>query len=223
MGFATLSPMGSFEVGTYQCFKMVYTAGKFGIDDQGGLRIGFRGHFDGSKIQFDDPKGLGFTTVTVSNGALTEVSWETRRNIRPWNKSLYIRCLRFLREGDQIEIITSEESQPSPLWQRFAVTSKVKSQVRRFFRTKKREEHIIFGKQILISFFKKENYELNQSTIDKIKNDFNFSDIEDLSTREFFEQTVEKWIPMKKEQTPEDIGNLAAFLASDEKRFLIRI
>ena len=85
-----------------------------------------------------------------------------------------------LKNGDQIEIITSEESQPSPLWQRFAVTSKVKSQVRRFFRTKKREEHIIFGKQILISFFKKENYELNQSTIDKIKNDFNFSDIEDL-------------------------------------------
>ena len=45
--------------------------------------------------------------------------------------------------------------------------------------------------------------------------DRTFSDIEDLSTREFFEQTVEKWIPMKKEQTPEDIGNLAAFLASD--------
>ena len=85
-----------------------------------------------------------------------------------------------LKNGDQIEIITSEESQPSPLWQRFAVTSKVKSQVRRFFRTKKREEHIIFGKQILISFFNKENYELNQSTIDKIKKDFNFSHIEDL-------------------------------------------
>ena len=74
-----------------------------------------------------------------------------------------------LKNGDQIEIITSEDSQPSPLWQRFAVTSKVKSQVRRFFRTKKREEHIIFGKQILISFFKKENYELNSSTVNKIK------------------------------------------------------
>ena len=38
-----------------------------------------------------------------------------------------------LKNGDQIEIITSEESQPSPLWERFAVTSKVKSQIRRFF------------------------------------------------------------------------------------------
>ena len=79
-----------------------------------------------------------------------------------------------LKNGDQIEIITSEESQPSPLWQRFAVTSKVKSQVRRFFRTKKREEYIIFGKEILNSFFKKENYELNQSTINKIKKILNF-------------------------------------------------
>ena len=85
-----------------------------------------------------------------------------------------------LKNGDQIQILTSEESQPSPLWQRFAVTSKVKSQVRRFFRTKKRDEHIRFGKQILVAFFEKENYELNLSTINKIKKDFNFSDIEDL-------------------------------------------
>ncbi len=85
-----------------------------------------------------------------------------------------------LKNGDQIEIITSEESQPSPLWQRFAVTSKVKFQVRRFFRTKKREEYTIFGKQILESFFEKENYELNKSTINKIKKDFKLSDIEDL-------------------------------------------
>ena len=69
-----------------------------------------------------------------------------------------------LKNGDQIEIITSEESQPSPLWQRFAVTSKVKSQVRRFFRTKKKMNILYLEKQILISFFKKENYELNKST-----------------------------------------------------------
>ena len=40
---------------------------------------------------------------------------------------------------DQIEIITSEKSQPSPLWQRFAVTTKVKSQLKRFFRSRENE------------------------------------------------------------------------------------
>jgi len=85
-----------------------------------------------------------------------------------------------LKNGDQIEIITSEESQPSPLWERFAVTTKVKSQIRRFFRSKKRDEYILFGKEILSSFFIKENYDLNIDTLNKIKAEFNISDIDDL-------------------------------------------
>ena len=80
------------------------------------MRIGFRGHFDGSAIQFDDPSAPGYTTVKASNGALLEASWEVRRNIRPWNKSLYIRCLGFLREGDQIEIIFGNQHAGSPGW-----------------------------------------------------------------------------------------------------------
>ena len=116
MGEATLTPSGQFEIDTYQSFKLTYTAGKFGIDDQGGLRIGFRGHFDGSAIQFSDSTAPGYTTVEASNGAVLEVSWEARRNIRPWNKSLYIRCLRFLREGDQIVINFGDQSKGAPGW-----------------------------------------------------------------------------------------------------------
>ncbi len=85
-----------------------------------------------------------------------------------------------LNNGDQIEIITSESSQPSPLWQRFAVTTKVKSQLRRFSRFKKKEEHIIFGREILISYFQKENYEFNKNIELKILNDFNYKSIDDL-------------------------------------------
>ena len=81
-----------------------------------------------------------------------------------------------LKNGDQIEIITSEESQPSPMWERFAATSKVKSQIRRFFRSKKRDEYIFFGKEILSSFFMKENYELNSSTLTKIKKEYNINE-----------------------------------------------
>jgi len=85
-----------------------------------------------------------------------------------------------LKNGDQIEIVTSETSQPSPLWQRFAVTTKVKSQLRRFFRFKKKEEHIIFGREILINYFQKENYEFNKNIEKKILNDFNYKTINDL-------------------------------------------
>ena len=85
-----------------------------------------------------------------------------------------------LKNGDQIEIVTSETSQPSPLWQRFAVTTKVKSQLRRFFRFKKKEEHIIFGREILINYFQKENYEFNKIIEKKILDDFNYKSINEL-------------------------------------------
>jgi NAD(P)-dependent dehydrogenase (short-subunit alcohol dehydrogenase family) len=39
-----------------------------------------------------------------------------------------------------------------------------------------------------------------------------------LTPRQMFEKRVAEWIPMKREQTPEDIGHAAAFLASDEAR-----
>ena len=39
-----------------------------------------------------------------------------------------------------------------------------------------------------------------------------------LTPREMFERRVQEWIPMKREQTPEDIGHAAVFLASDESR-----
>jgi len=85
-----------------------------------------------------------------------------------------------LKNGDQIEILTSETSQPSPLWQRFAVTAKVKSQLRRFTKFKKKEEHIIFGREILINYFQKENYEFNKNIEKKILNDFNHKSMDDL-------------------------------------------
>ena len=66
MGSAKITPKGSFEVGSMQSFQLIYTSGKFGIDDQGGLMIGLRPHFDGSKLQQDNPKAEGYITVESS-------------------------------------------------------------------------------------------------------------------------------------------------------------
>ena len=40
-------------------------------------------------------------------------------------------------------------------------------------------------------------------------------DVNELEGRELFNQAVKSWIPMQREQTAEDIGNIAAFLVSD--------
>ena len=39
-----------------------------------------------------------------------------------------------------------------------------------------------------------------------------------MEPRQMFEQRVQEWVPMKREQTPEDIGHAAVFLASEEAR-----
>ena len=105
MGSATLTPSGSFEAGSLQSFTLVYTAGAFGVDDTGSIKIGFRFATDFGPVQFTDPKAQGYTTVEASNGATLEAKWEFKRNIRPWSRSLYIGVVKdFLAPGDTITI-----------------------------------------------------------------------------------------------------------------------
>jgi guanosine-3',5'-bis(diphosphate) 3'-pyrophosphohydrolase len=85
-----------------------------------------------------------------------------------------------LNNGDQVEIITSDNSDPSPLWERFAVTSKVKSQLRRFVRSKKIEEHRTFGKKIITNQFKQEDIEFTENALIKVLKNFNCKTIENL-------------------------------------------
>jgi len=115
MGSATLEPNGAFEAGSFQSFTLVYTAGAFGVDDTGSLKIGFRFATDFGPVQFDDPKGQGYTTVEASNGATLECKWEFKRNIRPWSRSLYIGVAKhFLAPGDTITIRFGDRRFGSP-------------------------------------------------------------------------------------------------------------
>jgi hypothetical protein len=65
--------------------------------------------------QFTDPKGWNYTTVEASNGAVLEVQYDGKRNIRPWDKTLFIRIVRgFLREGDRITVRFGDRRGGSP-------------------------------------------------------------------------------------------------------------
>jgi hypothetical protein len=115
MGSATLTPSGRIEAGSYQSFTLVYTAGAFGIDDTGSIKIAFRFATDFGPVQFDDPKAPGYTTLEASNGATLEARWEFKRNIRPWSRSLYIGVMKhFLKPGDTITVRFGDTRQGSP-------------------------------------------------------------------------------------------------------------
>jgi hypothetical protein len=115
MGAATLSPAGALEAGSYQSFELVYSAGAFGIDDTGSIKIGFRFATDFGPVQFDDPTAPGYTTVKASNGATLDCKWEFKRNIRPWSRSLYIGVMKhFLKPADTLTIRFGDRRQGSP-------------------------------------------------------------------------------------------------------------
>jgi len=115
MGSAVVEPSGSFEAGSYQEFTLTYTAGYFGIDDTGSLKIVHRFASDMGRPQFDHPDAPNYVTVEASNGAVLHVEYDMKRNIRPWDKTLYIKVVRgFLREGDQIVIRFGDRREGSP-------------------------------------------------------------------------------------------------------------
>jgi len=115
MGTATIEPGGPVEAGAFASFTFTYTAGFFGIDDTGSIKIAFRFASDMGRPQFTDPQAPGYTTVEASNGAVLEVSYDGKRNIRPWDKNVYIRVMRgFMREGDTITVRFGDRSKGSP-------------------------------------------------------------------------------------------------------------
>ncbi|NOR35375.1 MAG: DUF3604 domain-containing protein, partial [Woeseiaceae bacterium] len=115
MGHAEVEPTGEFPAGSFQSFVLTYTAGYFGIDDTGTIKVVHRFASDMGRPQFDNPSAPNFISVEASNGAILAVRYDGKQNIRPWDKTLFIRVVRgFLREGDQIVIRFGDPRQGSP-------------------------------------------------------------------------------------------------------------
>lgn len=115
LGTATLSPSGAFEAGSWQSFTLTYTAGAYGIDDSGSLRVCFRFASDQTNPQFDRPTEPGYTTVTASNGAVLQTRFDPKGNIRPWDRTLWIKVVKgYLTEGDTITIRFGDTAQGAP-------------------------------------------------------------------------------------------------------------
>lgn len=114
MGSIVLSPSGPFIAGSFAELTLVYTAGIFGIDDTGMMKISWRTTSDMSKPQFDKPQAANYTTVEASNGAKLEV-WFDRLNVRPYANTLLIRVGRgYLRAGDTLTIRMGDRRHGSP-------------------------------------------------------------------------------------------------------------
>ncbi|MCB1556690.1 MAG: bifunctional (p)ppGpp synthetase/guanosine-3',5'-bis(diphosphate) 3'-pyrophosphohydrolase [Alphaproteobacteria bacterium] len=85
-----------------------------------------------------------------------------------------------LSNGDQVEVITAKNQTPSPTWERFVVTGKARSHIRRFIRQQQRHEYVTLGKAMLQKIFQQEDYEFTEKAVAGVTDQFRADDVEDI-------------------------------------------
>jgi hypothetical protein len=114
-GSAKLTPDEPVEIRSLQSLKLVYTVGKFGLDDMGGLKVVQRFTNDGGKWQTNDPQAINYVTATASNGVTLDLDIERLGHQRPWDRSLCITLVKgYMEPGDTITITFGDRSEGSP-------------------------------------------------------------------------------------------------------------
>ena len=114
-GHVSLEPKGAFEARSLQTFKLVYTVGRYGIDDTGSIRVVFRFMGDWGALQSENPTDYNFVSAKTNTGARLSLTYANTGHQRPWFKSLTVKLHGgYLSEGDTITIIFGDRSGGSP-------------------------------------------------------------------------------------------------------------
>ncbi len=85
-----------------------------------------------------------------------------------------------LDNGDQVEIITGKGAGPSPAWERFVVTGKARSQIRRHLRNRQHKDYIDHGLDMLQTAARREKVELGEQQLKKVLKGFEQKSVENL-------------------------------------------
>ena len=85
-----------------------------------------------------------------------------------------------LDNGDQVEIITGKGAGPSPAWERFVVTGKARSQIRRHLRTRQLKDYIDHGRDMLHAAARREQIELDERQLQDTLEGFEQKTVDDL-------------------------------------------
>jgi hypothetical protein len=117
LGRVDVDAPATIVAGSMATLRITYTAGRFGVDDQGSVRFLFRFASDAGRPQFERPNAPNFCTVSASNGTMLVPEYHPRGAFRPWFKSIRVNVMReALRAGDRITLVLGDRSQGSAGW-----------------------------------------------------------------------------------------------------------
>jgi hypothetical protein len=96
IGRASISPDGPVVAGSVGDWTVRYTAGRYGVDDGGALKLSWRFASDWAEPE---------PSVSTDADARLVARYEPRGNVRPWMKTVVLRVTDgFVRPGESVEI-----------------------------------------------------------------------------------------------------------------------
>lgn len=85
-----------------------------------------------------------------------------------------------IRNGDQVEILTSADGTPSPTWEQVVVTGKARARIRRYVRGERREEFTKLGQAMLDRAFRDVGYSIDQEKAEAVLEKFDAESMDEL-------------------------------------------
>lgn len=115
LGTVTLEPGDAVVAGQVGQWRLVYTAGSYGVDEGGTIKLSQRFASDWQVPQFDRPGEPGYTTIATTGAARLRPYYSAKAYERPWMKCLVIDVYDgSLSPGDRVTITLGDQSRGSP-------------------------------------------------------------------------------------------------------------
>ncbi len=85
-----------------------------------------------------------------------------------------------LNNGDQVDVQTSKNGTPNPTWERFVVTGKARSHIRRYIKNQQRDEYLQLGRALLQKTFRQEDTDFSDKACNPALKHYRADTTEDL-------------------------------------------
>tara|TARA_R110000868_G_scaffold189695_2_gene432955 strand:- start:5322 stop:7478 length:2157 start_codon:yes stop_codon:yes gene_type:complete len=86
-----------------------------------------------------------------------------------------------LKNGDQVDIVTSKNQMPTPGWRGMVVTGKAKAAINRYLRLQERDEQVRLGREMFEKAARRDSLSYTEKSINsKVLSELNMKDIDDL-------------------------------------------
>ena len=85
-----------------------------------------------------------------------------------------------IKNGDQVEILTSKNGFPEPKWIDDCITGKAKSGIKRFIKNRETKEFLHLGTALLQKEYRQQNKRMHEKSLIKVINQFGLSDLQEL-------------------------------------------